>query len=354
MPSLPDAKRANAEYHPSYIPVAVFAGGTAGVGHAMAEALVRYTHGRVHIILIGRNESAANAILDGLTKATDSDPAAKREFVRCDATEMRNVRKVCAGLRERLERINYLVLSAGANTMAWAGETDEGLDYHLSLRYYSRFVYIQELVPLLTAAVDLGQDARVMTVLGSGLVMPISTKDINNTAARNATYECLKGVMVSTAAFRAMSNSAGYNDAMVFWYAARHPRLAFIHIGPGAVRTPQFNGGLDVGWALKPLAWTVHKVVDFAAAIEQDECAEYMLYALLDPAHPRGGFLRHHRGDVVGGRVFEVGDEIGGEDRKGFVNGVRVKGYGGTDAAVRVVCGYTEEGTRSKQGSVVR
>lgn len=135
MPSLAAAELANAEYQPSYIPVAVFAGGTAGVGHAMAEALARYTKGRIHVILIGQNEASATKILAGLTKPTGEDSGAcKREFVKCDATEMKNVRTTCADLRARLEHINYLVLSAGANSMVWAGETSEGLDYHLSLR----------------------------------------------------------------------------------------------------------------------------------------------------------------------------------------------------------------------------
>ncbi|KAJ7473384.1 hypothetical protein FB451DRAFT_291959 [Mycena latifolia] len=351
MPSLAVAKHANAQYRPSYLPVAVFAGGTSGVGHAMAEALARYTHGRIHIVLIGTNAAAAQRILAGLTKPADSDTDAggwKHEFIQCDATEMRNVRAVCAGLRARLERINYLVLSAGANSMAWAGETSEGLDYHLSLRYYSRFVYIQELVPLLSAAAVQGQDARVMSVLGAGFAFPVNTKDMNNAQARGSAYECLKGVTASTAGIRAMAISAGYNDAMVIWFAAQHPRIAFMHIHPGMVRTPQFNGGIDIGWALRPLAWALHGLVAFFGAVPQDDCAEYMLYALLDPAHPHGAALRHRRGDLLGERVFEAPQEIGGEERKGFVKGVRMKAYGGTDAAVSVVCKYTEDITRTR------
>jgi NAD(P)-dependent dehydrogenase (short-subunit alcohol dehydrogenase family) len=213
MPCLVATERANAEYRPSYIPIAVFAGGTAGVGQAMAEALARYTKGRIHIVIIGQNEAAAQKILGGLTKPVGDDAAAsgwKHEFVKCDATEMKNVRVICSELSARLKRINYLVISAGANSTAWSGETSEGLDHHLSLRfgplraeiralnfparYYSRFVYIQELVPLLTAAADMGQDARVMSVLGAGFGFPIATEDINNARARGRTYECLKGV----------------------------------------------------------------------------------------------------------------------------------------------------------------
>ncbi|KAJ7433610.1 hypothetical protein B0H11DRAFT_2259227 [Mycena galericulata] len=275
MPALATAQLANTQYHPSYIPVAVFAGGTAGVGHAMTEALARYTSGRIHIVLIGQNEAAATRILAGLTKSSGGD-ACKREFVKCDASEMKNVRKTCAELRARLERINYLVLSAGFNSTVWAGETKEGLDYHLSLRCYSRFVYIQELVTLLTAAADLGQDARVMTVLGGGLGLPLVTKDINNSLARGSAYECLKGITASIAGIRAGTISAGYNDALVIWFAAQYPRLAFIHIHPGMVRTPEFNKGLNLGWALTPVAWAIQSLINISVAVSQDECAEYM------------------------------------------------------------------------------
>ncbi|KAJ7442341.1 hypothetical protein B0H11DRAFT_2251512 [Mycena galericulata] len=332
MPALATSKLANTQYHPSYIPVAVFAGGTAGVGHAMAEALARYTSGRIHIILIGQNEAAATRILSGLTKSPGGD-ACKREFVKCNASEMKNVRKTCAELRARLERINHLVLSAGFNSTVWAGETKEGLDYHLSLRYYSRFVYIQELVTLLTAAADLGQDARVMTVLGGGLGLPLVTKDINNSQARGGAYECLKGITASIAGIRAGTISAGYNDALVIWFAAQYPRLAFIHIHPGMVRTPEFNKGLNLGWALTPVAWAIQSLINISVAVSQDECAEYMLYALLDPTHTHGVFLHQRHGDLVSGRVFDVVEEISSEERKGFVNGVKMKGYGGSDAA---------------------
>ncbi|KAJ7445543.1 hypothetical protein B0H11DRAFT_430634 [Mycena galericulata] len=315
MPALATSKLANTQYHPSYIPVAVFAGGTAGVGHAMAEALARYTSGRIHIILIGQNEAAATRILSGLTKSPGGD-ACKREFVKCNASEMKNVRKTCAELRARLERINHLVLSAGFNSTVWAGETKEGLDYHLSLRYYSRCVYIQELVTLLTAAADLGQDARVMTVLGGGLALPLVTKDINNSQARGGAYECLKGITASIAGIRAGTISAGYNDALVIWFAAQYPRLAFIHIHPGMVRTPEFNKGLNLGWALTPVAWAIQSLIDISVAVSQDECAEYMLYALLDPTHTRGVFLHQRHGDLVSGRVFDAVEEISSEERK--------------------------------------
>ncbi|KAJ7493069.1 hypothetical protein B0H11DRAFT_1718415 [Mycena galericulata] len=182
---------------------AVFADGTAGVGHATPEALARYTSGRIHVILNGQNDATATRILADLNKRPGGD-ACKREFVRCDASEVRDVRKTCAELRERLEARAHKL----SGSQCWARlppvaqvtccilKNSFTVLTILSLccRYYSRFVYIQELVSLLTAAADLGQDVRAMTILGADLGFPIITKEINNSQARGSAHECLKGI----------------------------------------------------------------------------------------------------------------------------------------------------------------
>ncbi|KAJ6597953.1 hypothetical protein B0H10DRAFT_1924381 [Mycena sp. CBHHK59/15] len=346
MPTIKAAKAANATYQPAYVPVAVFAGGTSGIGTAMAEALARYTGGRAHIVLIGQNEVAAAHILSGLPKPPDDEGGWRHEFVRCDASEMANIREVCADLRKRLVRINYLVLSAGANTMMWAGETSEGLDWHLSLRYYSRFVYIQELASLLAASAELGQDARVMSVLGAGFNFPPPTEDLNNVRARARSWKWLqgKGLLPCVAALRGMYISGGLNDAMVVWFAAKYPQLAFTHIHPGMVRTPGSNAALaDLGWLLAPLSFALRRLINFFVAVEQDTCAEWMLHALLDPARVHGAFFVNRHGDVLSSCEGGLGES----SQKGFVNGVPMKGYAGSDAVVRLVCGYAEEVTRA-------
>lgn len=63
MPSLKDVKAENARYAPGYLPVAVFVGGTSGIGQGMAQAFAKHTNGNAHIVLVGRNEAAASAIL---------------------------------------------------------------------------------------------------------------------------------------------------------------------------------------------------------------------------------------------------------------------------------------------------
>jgi len=44
-------------------PVAVFVGGTSGIGQGMAEAFNRHMKGNCHIVIVGRNYDAAESII---------------------------------------------------------------------------------------------------------------------------------------------------------------------------------------------------------------------------------------------------------------------------------------------------
>jgi NAD(P)-dependent dehydrogenase (short-subunit alcohol dehydrogenase family) len=57
MPCLSDVRAANAAILGALknVPVAVFVGGTSGIGQATAEAFARHTKGNAHIIICGRN-----------------------------------------------------------------------------------------------------------------------------------------------------------------------------------------------------------------------------------------------------------------------------------------------------------
>ena len=129
-----------------YRPVAIFVGGTSGVGAGMAQAFARHRNGDAHIILVGRNRTAAEEIIASLPKSEGKE--SKYEFVECDVSLMRNVRKTTAELSQRLPKVNFLVLSPGIMTMQGRTETDEGIDVKLALHYYARWRFAFEYVPL--------------------------------------------------------------------------------------------------------------------------------------------------------------------------------------------------------------
>ncbi|KAJ7106535.1 hypothetical protein C8R44DRAFT_324960 [Mycena epipterygia] len=347
MPTLAAAQASNNAFSPAYVPIAVFVGGTSGVGQGMAEAFARQTNGRAHIIIIGRNAPAAAEILGVFPKPGPTDEADgwAHEFVSCDATSMASIRSVCAGLRARLTRLNFLVITAagpGANSIVACGETSEGLDNHLAVRYFARYLYTKELLPLLVSAQAKGQHAHMMSVLGAGYAFTIPNEDLGLAAARARTINILRGSMLSVAAMKGVVRGGAYNDGLVAHFAAQHPAIAFTHISPGQVLTIGATN-VDLGWLLKPLAFFFNRLKSFIS-VTQDECAQYMLYALFDVE--RGLFIRDNYGEIVSAYVFNEPSQFDASaptaHKLGVLRGVPMKGYGGSDAAVAGLAAYTE------------
>jgi NAD(P)-dependent dehydrogenase (short-subunit alcohol dehydrogenase family) len=94
---------------PSPYPVAVFVGGTSGIGAAAAKSLAAYTS-QPRIYIIGRNEAAAEEII---AECTAANPNAQSEFLKQDVSLLRDVDTVCAKIVKREQRIDLLVMSQG-------------------------------------------------------------------------------------------------------------------------------------------------------------------------------------------------------------------------------------------------
>jgi len=150
--------------------VAVFVGGTSGIGQAMFELFVRSTTGKaVTAIVVGRNQKAAEesfAALRAESKEENDLPTLK--FISCDVTLMKNVRKATKEILDSHSKIHILVVSQGYLTLDSRTPTEEGLDRKLAVDYYSRWVFIHELIPALEKARSEGEKATVTSVLGLG------------------------------------------------------------------------------------------------------------------------------------------------------------------------------------------
>ncbi|KAJ7443810.1 hypothetical protein FB451DRAFT_1056649 [Mycena latifolia] len=302
MPTPDVVKASNSASSFSYVPVAVFVGGTSGVGQGMVEAFARYLHGRAHIIIVGRNEHAAAEIIERFPKpAAGEADGWTHEFVACDVSLMANVHAACEVIRAKVTRVNFLVLTAGYGSMVNIALTSEDLDLHLAMRYYHRYVFIQKLLPLLQNAHDLMQDAKVMSVLGAGRGSPKRPLDLANLG--NTVKPRVGRFSV---ALRSMIMSSGYTDAMLAHFAACTPAIAFTHIHPGVVRTSSL--GVDFDGLLTPLTWILNWIIPFFS-VSQDECAEHMLYALFDGE--RGLFIRDRYGNAISSQVFEAPATLG-------------------------------------------
>ncbi|KAJ7141756.1 NAD-P-binding protein [Mycena crocata] len=345
MPTPAISKASNASFSPSYLPVVVFIGGTSGVGQGMTEAFARYVKGHAHIIIVGRNEHAAAEIIERLSKPADGEAAGgKHEFVACDVSLMANVRAACAVIRAKVDRINFLVMTAGYSSMVNVTLTSEGLDLLLAMRYYQRYVFLQELLPLVQNAQKLGQDARVMSVLGAGRGSPKRPIDLDNLG--NTVKERVGRFSV---AMRGMVMSSDYTDAMMAHLASQNPNIAFTHIHPGFVRTPGQH--VDFDGLLTPLSWILNFIIP-RLSVPQEEAAEHMLYALFNGE--RGLFLRGRYGDVVSALSFDAPVELGDNDKISVLNGVPMPGFGASDLTVRRIAEHSAAVTRGNSEAMAR
>ena len=169
--AVPHAQASNEQFKPTTRPVALFFGGTSGIGQAMAEQLANQTAGKAQIVILGRNQEAANRIIASFPHTPDgtpSDQESKYSFVKVDATSMAQVREVTSKLSKELDKINFIVLSTGFLSTKGRDETSEGIDRKLACNFYARFRFIFDLVPLVAKAEEKGERTGVMSVLSAG------------------------------------------------------------------------------------------------------------------------------------------------------------------------------------------
>ncbi|KAJ7046370.1 hypothetical protein C8F04DRAFT_1064101 [Mycena alexandri] len=279
MPALAQALKANGVFvAKASPPVALFLGGTSGIGQAMARRFAQYTKGESHIILVGRNHRAARATISSFHP---SGSKGTYEFIECDATLMKNAATTTTSLLGRIPKLNFLVLSPGFfSIIAGRDESTEGIDKKLALLYYARWKFIYDLIPLLRNASKSSEEAKVYSVLGAGTGGKIDLDDLG----LKKHYSALKAAMVA----------ATYTDLMMERFAVDNPEVQFTHAFPGLVRTPMM---LPKHWALKPFSPLI-SMAAYPFTVDPEVCAEYQLSALFDS---KPGFTRRGaKGDDIG------------------------------------------------------
>ena len=169
-------------------------------------------------------------------------------------------------------------------------ETTEGIDILLSLRYYARLRFIQQLLPL--------HPTRVVSVLAGGAESSLKEDDL--LLQKPGAY----GIM-SCAAHTSTMTTLSFEHL-----ASEHPDLSLVHCFPGLVKTPaltRFSSwwvNLLMGWILVPL------LTPFTTTLE--ECSERTLFYLTSARFPSkngsGGVARPEGVPVAKGEgAYAVG-----------------------------------------------
>lgn len=293
-------RSSNAAFHSSYPPVAVFVGGTSGIGQGMVECFARLTEGKGSIIIVGRNRVAAESIFASLPPAGKST----REFIQCDASLMSNVQTASQEIRSRYNKINYLILSPGVLSFKGRDETSEGIDKKLAVHYYARWRFIHDLLPSLERAKEAGEEAKTISVLAAGQGGKIDVDDLG----------LKKGFSLANAALAAPT----YNDLMLESYSSLHPKFSFIHAHPGFIRT---SLGSSSSSSLFSFASPLIMALFYPFSTSKEDCAEYMWHALLTA---KDGFSRTN----------QEGEDIG------------MKRYFGSESQRKKLWEHTKETTR--------
>jgi NAD(P)-dependent dehydrogenase (short-subunit alcohol dehydrogenase family) len=218
--------------------VAVFVGGTSGIGEHTAYAFAKYTpYPRIHIV--GRNADAGNRIV---TKLQTINPNTHATFHRHDMTLISEADAFSQKVLEQEKKVNLLFLSTGFLTLSGRTETVEGIDTKMAINYYGRWRVVEKLLPLIEKAAESEENARVVTVLAPGTEGPVNMNDLD--------------LKHNYSLFNVNRHFTEFNSLAVVRFAQLYPKIGFLHAGPGFVNT---GIGRELPWyvrlVVKPLAF---------------------------------------------------------------------------------------------------
>jgi NAD(P)-dependent dehydrogenase (short-subunit alcohol dehydrogenase family) len=121
MVNLSDVRKSNSALETSSSLVAIFAGGTSGIGEATVKALAANAKDP-KVYIIGRNETRASRIIE---ECVQSCPGGSFTFVKADLSLLRNVDMVCEEIKKaETGRLDLLFMSHGYITLE--GRKGEG------------------------------------------------------------------------------------------------------------------------------------------------------------------------------------------------------------------------------------
>ncbi|KAK3290515.1 uncharacterized protein B0H64DRAFT_350513 [Chaetomium fimeti] len=300
--------------------VAVFAGGTSGIGEATMKLFAKHAV-QPRIYFIGRSERAAVRIIEELTTI---NPAGQYHYIQADLSLLQNVDEVCHDIKSHESLINLLFLTPG--TMVTGRDTPENLYYPTAVTYYARIRLISNLLPLLQKAPSL---RRVVSVFGGTKEGPVCIGDLQGRAlalppritTTTTTETNSKTPSPPTSPTKPKPNPAhllqlrAHTSTMMTLalesLALEAPDVSFVHSFPGFVRT---HAGREVraASAVGLVQTVLNKVVGPMVTVPLAEAGERQLYAATSGRFPaRCGC----GGPGVGGVVVTAG--VGLKDGEG-------------------------------------
>ena len=304
--------------------VAVFVGGTSGIGKLTIKALVS-TGASMRVYLVGR-KSAEEAMQAFTQELHAINPKAEIVWTEGEVSLLAEVKRICGVIKEKETRVDLMFLSAGYAPLGGRKETSEGLEVAQSLEYYSRMLFILHLLPLMHKA----ETPRVISVLTGGLER--GTLDLEDLDFRKpGNFSVVK----------AQPQYGAMNTTTLDKLADDNPNVTFIHSWPGWVNTGNARRGLEPNSITAWLVWLLLEPLIRVFSMSDDMCAQRQLFQCTSAAFggrgvPWDGSPGRNSRDEAGNGLFLVNYK--GDCRPNAKAVARLR-----EEAREVVWGHTQE-----------
>ncbi|KAI9883292.1 MAG: hypothetical protein M1823_004935 [Watsoniomyces obsoletus] len=148
--------------------VAVLTGGQAGIGREITAQLL--LHGISKVYILARSEekyTAACQVWAERAGLSADDVAQRTVFMRCDLTDLENVKRVADQLIQELDRLDILINNAGVPTIPDYILSPQGIETIFAANHMGHFVLTSILLPLLESTAGQYGDARIAVATSS-------------------------------------------------------------------------------------------------------------------------------------------------------------------------------------------
>ena len=168
----------------------------------------------------------------------------------------------------------------------------------MSLLYYSRVRFIQNLTPLLEAAPN---PAHVISIFAGGIEDSIKADEIPIGTPPPASYS-----VTSVRKHTAFMKTFLFEEL-----AEKHAgKISFIHVFPGLVDGPTFYSDVNPLWAR--ILWLLLKPLFFWYITAPEVCGEVMVYLATQRYSAKGTMKAGGESKVIGGVAYSTQRELGG------------------------------------------
>lgn len=218
--------------------VAVFVGGTSGIGQLTIRALVA-TGASTRLHIIGR-KSSAKRTQRFIEEMKIVNPKADFVWTEGEVSLLADATRVCEIIKRKESSVDLLFMTTGYAPFGARQETSEGIEITQSLEYYTRIAFILHLLPLLNEA----EAPRVVSVMAGGFEK--ATIDLDDLELRKpGSFNLYNARMLNTT----------ITSTTMEKLSEENPNITFVHSSPGWVDTGNVKRGAGSTGIVFWLVW---------------------------------------------------------------------------------------------------